>query len=116
MEKQNFFTDFKDLAEEYFDDRILLYKLQLTEKAAKLSSVGFLMILIGFFGLIIFMILSFIGGYLLSSAVGSLIGGFAILAGIYMLFIVVLIIVHKKYTKKKVIDRIIQFSFEQEDN
>jgi hypothetical protein len=115
MEKDSFFVQVKDMVEEYVDDRVLLLKLQATEKAAKASSTLFLGVVITFMSLVIFMILSFIAGYLLSQAVSSYPGGFGILAGIYILLVFLLVYVHKKYTAKKIIDSIIKFSFDTKE-
>lgn len=115
MEKDGFFVQIKDMVEEYVDDRMLLLKLQATEKAAKASSTLFLGVIVTFISLVLFMIISFIAGYYLSQAVDSYPGGFAILAGIYILLIFVLVLIHKKYTGKMIIDSIIKFSFDTKE-
>lgn len=115
MEKDGFFVQIKDMVEEYVDDRMLLLKLQATEKAAKASSTLFLGIMVTFISLILFMIISFIAGYYISQAVDSYPGGFAILAGIYILLIFILVFIHKRYTGKKIIDSIIKFSFDTKE-
>ncbi|MCW3110176.1 MAG: phage holin family protein [Segetibacter sp.] len=110
MEKDGFFVQVKEMVEDYVDDRVLLLKLQATEKAAKASSTLFIGVVITFISLILFMIISFIAGYYLSQAVNSYPGGFAILAGIYVLLIIILLYVHKKFTSKMIIDSVIKFS------
>jgi hypothetical protein len=115
MEKDGFFVQVKDMVEEYVDDRLLLLRLQATEKAAKASSTLFIGVVITFISLVLFMILSFIAGYYLSQAVNSYPGGFGILAGIYILLIFVLIYVHKKFTGKMLVDSFIKFSFDTKE-
>ena len=115
MEKEGFFVQIKDILEEYVDDRLLLLRLQATEKAAKASAIAFIALAVTFISLIVFMIISFIAGYLLSKAVDSYPGGFGILAGIYILLIFLLLFVHKKYTAKMVTDKVIQFSLENKE-
>lgn len=115
MEKDGFFVQIKDMVEEYVDDRVLLLKLQATEKAAKASSTLFLGVMVTFISLVLFMIISFIAGYYLSQAVNSYPGGFGILAGIYILLIFLLVYLHKKYTGKMIIDSIIKFSFDSKE-
>ena len=115
MEKNGFFVEVKEMIEEYVDDRILLVRLQATEKAAKITSTLFIGIVIIFFGLLLFMILSFIAGYYLSMAVNSYPGGFAILAVIYVLLIIILLLIHKKYTGKLITDSFIKFSFDKKE-
>ena len=115
MEKDGFFVNVKDMVEEYVDDRVLLLKLQATEKAAKASATLFLGVVVTFISLVLFMIISFIAGYYLSQAVDSYPGGFSILAGIYILLIFLLIFLHRKYTGKMIIDSVIKFSFDTKE-
>ncbi|MDB5249898.1 MAG: hypothetical protein JWQ40_4292 [Segetibacter sp.] len=115
MEKEGFFVQTKELLQEYVEDRLLLIKLQLTEKAAKASAVIFIAVLVGFLSLILFMILSFIAGYYLSKAVDSYPGGFAILAGIYILLILLLVYLDKRFIGKKVSDTVVKFSFDNKE-
>jgi UPF0716 family protein affecting phage T7 exclusion len=111
MEKEGFFVQVKEMIEDYVDDRLLLFRLQATEKAAKASATLFITAIVGALCLILFMIISFIAGYYLSKAVDSYPGGFAILAGIYILLIFVVLWVHKKHTSKMIIDAVIKSSF-----
>ena len=115
MEKEGFFVQIKDILEEYVDDRLLLLRLQATEKIAKASAAAFIAIAVIFISLVLFMIISFIAGYFLSKAVDSYPGGFGILAGIYILLIFLLLYLHKKYTAKIVSDKVVKFSFETKE-
>jgi len=115
MEKEGFFVEVKEMVEEYVEDRLLLIKMQATEKAAKASSIAFISILVGFISLVLFMIISFIAGYYLSQLVDSYPGGYAILAGIYILIIFLLLFIHKKYTAKIVSDKVVKFSFDTKE-
>lgn len=115
MEKEGFFADVKDMAEEYVEDRLLLLKLQATEKAAKATSFIFIAAAVGFISLVLFMIISFIAGYYLSQAVNSYPAGFAILAGIYLLLIFLLLYFNKKFIAKKISDIVVKFSFDTKE-
>jgi len=116
MENDGFFVQVKEVVEDYVDDRLLLLKLQATEKAAKVSSALFITVMVGFVSLVLFMIISFIAGYYLSQAVGSYPGGFGILAAVYVLLIFILLYVHKKYTGKIITDSVIKFSFDNKES
>lgn len=115
MEKESFFVHVKEMIEEYVDDRLLLLKMQATEKAAKSASVAFITVIVLFLSLLLFMIISFIAGYYLSVWVGNYPAGFGILGGIYVLLIFVMLIVHRKYTAKMVADKVVKFSFESKE-
>lgn len=115
MEKDGFFVQVKEMAQEYVEDRLLLLKLQTTEKAAKASSFIFIALAIGFLSLILFMIVSFIAGYYLSQAVNSYPGGFGILALIYILLILLVLYLNKKFIAKKISDTVIRFLFDAKE-
>ena len=115
MDKEGFFVEMKDLVQEYVDDRLTLVKLQATEKAAKASSVLFIGVAVAFLSLILLMILTFIAGYYLSMAVNSFPGGFGILAGIYILLILLLVYFHKKFIGKKISDSVVKFAFDTKE-
>lgn len=111
MEKEGFFVETKEMIEEYVEDRLLMLRLQTTEKAAKASSFIFIALAVSFICLIVIMIISFIIGYSLSQAVGSYQAGFGILAAIYILLIFLLLYLNKKFIAKKIADTVIKFSF-----
>ncbi len=113
MEKEGFFVETKQLIEEYVEDRLLLLKLQLTEKAAKVSSIVFIAAAVGFILLLLSMIISFIAGYYLSKAVGSYAGGFGILAAFYVLLIIILIYMHRNFLSKYISDKVVKMSFDK---
>lgn len=115
MEKEGFFAETKEMVEQYVEDRLLLLKLQTTEKAAKASSFIFIALAVSFISLILVMIISFIIGYYLSQAVGSYPAGFGILAGIYILLIFLLLYLNKRFIAKKIADTIVKFSFENKE-
>lgn len=115
MEKEGFFVEAKEMVEEYVEDRLLLLKLQTTEKAAKASSFIFIALAVSFISLILFMIISFIAGYYLSQLVNSYPGGFGILAGIYILLIFLLLHFHRTFIAKKIADSVVKFSFDNKE-
>ena len=115
MEKEGFFAEVKEMAEEYVEDRLLLLKLQTTQKAAEASSFIFIALAVSFISLVLFMIISFIAGYYLSQAVDSYPGGFAILAGIYILLIFILLYFNKKFIAKKIADMVVKFSLDNKE-
>lgn len=115
MQKEGFFVETKEMVEQYIEDRLLLLKLQTTEKAAKASSFIFIALAVTFICLILIMIISFIIGYALSQALGSYPAGFGILAGIYILLIFLLLYLNKKFIAKKIADIVVKFSFENKE-
>ena len=116
MEKEGFFVETKEMIEEYVEDRMLLLRLQLTEKAAKLTPFIFIAIVVCFLLLILVMIISFIAGYYLSKALNSYAAGFGILAGLYVLLIALALYMHKKIFSKYIADKVVKLSFQKNES
>jgi hypothetical protein len=115
MEKEGFFVETKEMIEEYVEDRMLLFRLQLTEKAARLTPFIVIAVVVCFLLLILMLIISFIAGYYLSKALNSYGAGFGILAGFYVLVIIAALLMHKKFLAKYIADKVVRLSFQKND-
>jgi len=111
----NFFTDTINLIKQYISDRITLIKLQSIEKvstiAASIAS-GITLAVLGLFFLIFFSITL---GFLFSYWLNSEIAGFGIVAGIYLLLIIIIVVFGKKIFGNLITKKIIQNSFKKKD-
>jgi hypothetical protein len=110
-EKENFFTESKAAVKAYIEDRILLLKLQATDKASKAVAglvTGVLLLVFGVFAL---MLLSITGGFFFSGLTGSFVAGFGIMTGIFVLLIVLLLATGKKLIRRPIINGIINGAF-----
>jgi energy-coupling factor transporter transmembrane protein EcfT len=115
MEKEGFFVETKEMIEEYVEDRMLLLRLQLTEKAAKLTPFIFIAVIVCFLLLILMLVITFIAGYYISKALNSYGAGFGIIAGFYLLLIIVALYMHKKFLAKYIADKVVKSSFQKND-
>lgn len=111
MEKNSFFTESRKELEQYVQDRLLLIKLQGTDKLAKLVAVLFSIVLMAILGGLIIMFLSIMAGYYFADLTGSLYKGFGIVAGFYLLALLVLLLLRKRY-EKKIINTVIGIVFD----
>ncbi len=114
-EKQTFFEETRKLAEDYVDDRMLLFKLQASEKTATLISRLYIMVLLGILLFVVLLILTVIVGYFLAFLTDNFAIGFGIVAVIYIVLIFVLYEMHKRFLGKRVMDSVIKFIFENKD-
>jgi hypothetical protein len=99
----------------YFHDRVELMRLELAEKAARLSAdlaVGAILAMLGFF---VLLFISLMAAYFISQLSGSLFTGFAIVASSYLLLLVVLLIWGKKWIGPRVSDTVVKIFFEESD-
>lgn len=112
----NFFTDTIDLLKQYVGDRITLVKLQSIEKISTVSASiasGVTLAVLGLFFLIFFSITL---GFLFAYWLDSNIAGFGIVAGIYLLLIIIVVVFGKKIFGNLITKKIIQNSFKKKDD
>src|ERR1700712_3281457 len=111
----NFITDTINLLKQYINDRITLVKLQSIEKISTLAAgivSGVTLAVLGLFFLIFFSITL---GFLFSSWLDSNTAGFGIVAGIYLLLIIIIVVFGKKMFGNLITKKIIQNSFKKKD-
>lgn len=113
--KEDFFTESRKELEQYVQDRMLLLKLQATEKTAKLVAMLFSGLLISLLSLFLLLFLSIMAGYYFGKVTGSLYAGFGLVAAFYLLLLILVIVTRKRYAKK-IIDAVIQVFFDKDDD
>jgi hypothetical protein len=113
--ESDFFTDTINLLKQYISDRITLVKLQSIEKISTVAAsiaAGVTLALLGLFFLIFFSITL---GFLFASWLDSNTAGFGIVAGIYLLLIIIIVVFGKKIFGNMITKKIIQNSFKKKD-
>lgn len=114
-QEPDFFTETKDLLKKYISDRITLVKLLAIEKvstiAAGIVSGVILLVLVLFFLVFASITLGFFLAHLLDSNTA----GFGIVAGIYLLLLIIIIAFGKKMFGNLVTKKIIQNSFKKKN-
>ena len=114
MEKQeNFFAESKAKLEEYLQDRLLLFKLQMVQKTSKLIAMGFIGLMVTIISLFILIFLSIMGGFYFGKLLNSMYWGFGVVTGFYILLLVVLIVFGKKLVHVYITNTIIEIFFDQ---
>jgi uncharacterized membrane protein YdjX (TVP38/TMEM64 family) len=114
MEKEpDFFAASKQKVQDYVHDRLLLLKLEMVEKTAKLVSVMFIGLLITVLSLFILLFLSFMAGYYFATVTGSLYLGFGVVCGFYVLLLAFIILAGKKLLHNFITNSVIETIFDQ---
>lgn len=119
MEQQNdksFFVETEEVVEQYVRDRLLLFRLQATEKASHLIALMVSGILIGMVGFFIMIFLSIMAGYYFSEITGSLFYGFGIITLFYVVLFVVLLLFRKKYLHKWIVDTVVRIVMDNKND
>ncbi|HVX27491.1 MAG TPA: phage holin family protein [Parafilimonas sp.] len=107
-EEQNFFKDTKQKLEQYIQQRILLLRLQATEKISKIASAIITSILLVIVLLFVLFFASITAGFWLSDLTNSLIAGFGIVALFYLLVFLFIIIFLRKILQSMFINKLIR--------
>ncbi|HRH61651.1 MAG TPA: hypothetical protein PL045_13830, partial [Chitinophagaceae bacterium] len=105
--QENFFAESRRNIEEYFQNYMLLLKLQAAEKISKLIAVitsGLLIATLGFF---ILFFLSILAAYYFTDVTGSKYMGFGIIAAFYLLVFILVLAFRKKVVGKYITNVVI---------
>lgn len=111
--KSDFLEETYGMFTDYVDDRLLLLKIQAAEKSGKLLSAVITIAVVALFSFFILLFLSIMGGYYFAEVTGSMFYGFSIIAGIYIVFLLVFLILNKQVLAKRIIDLVIRIFFEK---
>lgn len=107
-EEQDFFKDTKQKLQQYIQQRILLLRLQATDKVSRIASTIITSVLIVVVGLFLLIFASITAGLWLASITGSLIAGFGIVALFYLVVFLFIIIFLKKMLQNLFINKLIR--------
>ncbi|MEO7532045.1 MAG: phage holin family protein [Sediminibacterium sp.] len=112
----NFFTESRKEVEQYVRDRLLLMKLQATEKTARLLALLFGVLIISLLSFFVLIFLSVMAGVYFSTTTNNLYTGFGIVTGFYLVLLLAFLVC-RKWISKKVINIVIRIFFDKnEDN
>lgn len=116
QEKKGFFEETEEMVEKYVNDRMLLLKLQASEKAAHLTALLVSGIAIGMVAFFILMFLSIMAGYFFAELTNSLFYGFGIIALLYIILLIILITMRKKILHDFVANTVVRIFFEKQND
>src|SRR5258706_10146297 len=111
-EKQSFFEETQEMVEDYVSNRLQLLKLQTAEKSSKLISLLLTVLVMALLSFFILLFLSMTLGYYLAQKTGSLFTGFEIVAIFYVLLLVVVLYLRKRYLDKYISNTVIRIFFD----
>jgi hypothetical protein len=118
-QKPGFFEETQELVEDYVGNRLQLLKLQTAEKSARLISLLITVVVMAFLCFFILLFLSITAGYFLAQKTGSLFTGFGIVAVFYVILLVVVLYLRKRFLDKYISDTVVRIFFDttaEDDN
>jgi uncharacterized membrane protein YcgQ (UPF0703/DUF1980 family) len=96
-ESNQFFGETKKELQDYLNKRVLLIKMQVSDKAARLVASAIVYFMLAFFSMCVFFFLSMVGVYYFAGIYGNDMRiGFAIMAGVYLLVLLIIYLFRKK--------------------
>lgn len=114
--KPGFFEDTQDLLEEYISNRLQLIKMQTSEKSARLVSLVFAGLVIALLVFFILLFLSIMAGYYFSELTHSQFYGFGIVAAFYIVLLVLVLYLRRRFLDKYISDLVVRIFFESSDD
>jgi hypothetical protein len=116
-EQKDFFIDeLKDEITDYARLRIELFKVTSYEKIAKITAVVFTVLMITILVFFVSVFGSIMAGFYFSELTGSRISGFGIVAGFYLILLMVMVAFRKNIIEKLIINQMIDILFENDDD
>ena len=113
QEEPNFFTETKDLFQSYIGDRLTLVKLQAIEKLSTSAAAIVSGVMLAILGLFLLIFVSITLGFLFSDWLESYAAGFGIVAGIYLLLVLLVVFFGKSLFGNMITKKIIQNFFKK---
>jgi hypothetical protein len=110
MEQQDpgYFEQTEAMLRQYVNDRILLLKLKASQQSARLTSQVLVLMIVVLLGLFVLLFLSLMAAYYFADLTGSLFYGFGIVTGFYLLLLIIILMVRKKYLSPYLINMVIR--------
>ncbi len=109
-----YFDETYDLVKKYTDDRLYLLKIQTAKKTAKITSKIIYIFIASILLFFVFMFLGLMLAYYFSEKLNSNFYGFSIVAGIYLLYLLLFTVIYKAYFSVKIKDMITKIFFEND--
>lgn len=115
-DKKPFFEETQDLLESYLSNRVKLVKLQLAEKSARVTTLLAAGLIIAFLGFFVLLFTSIMLGYFFSEKLHSQFYGFGIVAGVYLLLLLLVIVFRKALLDQLIFRKIITILFDTDED
>lgn len=108
---EDFFSESTKAIQDYLEDRWLLVKLKITDKVVKVGGIIIVGFLVMTLVIVFLLMLGVLGAYFFASLTGSMISGLAIITGIYLVAILIVLFILKKWIQTTIVNKLIKQIF-----
>lgn len=115
-QEPGYFEKLESQFQNYINNRIWLVKLEATEKAARLSSLALILLMLAGLAFFVLFFISLMAGYFFAELTGSLFYGFSIVAGIYLLLLILVLVFRKNYIGPFLVNMLIRLFLEKKND
>ncbi len=115
-ESNSLTDDVQDSIKNLLADRLLLAKMEAAEKTALLSSRLLISMLAAGLALLVMLFLSLMACYYFGQLFGSMLAGFATVAGIYLLLLLLLLTVWRRPLQHRIENTVVRTIFSSDDS
>ncbi|MBL7770303.1 MAG: phage holin family protein [Flavipsychrobacter sp.] len=115
-QEPGYFEKLESQFQDYINNRIWLVKLEATEKAARLSSLALILLVLAGLAFFVLFFISLMAGYFFAELTGSLFYGFSIVAGIYLLLLILVLVFRKNYIGPFLVNMLIRLFLEKKND
>ena len=115
-EGKSLLEQLRDAGMEYLQAKVQLTKVQAYEKIARISGVFFSLLIISLLACFTVLFVGLMFGFLLSGLFNSTAIGFSIVAGVFIIMLVVLVIKREAILEQPISEKIVKELFEDEND
>ncbi|GAO44972.1 phage holin family protein [Flavihumibacter petaseus] len=118
MEQQEtgYFERTEQLVRRYLEDRVLLLKLTATEKIARLAAALVIFMVVLLLGFFLLLLASILAGYFFARVTGSIFYGFGIVTGFYLILLVLVLALRKRYLDPFITNTVVRIFFDKSED
>ncbi len=114
-EESSYFDRTESMLRQYLENRALLLKLTATEKTARLAAALVIFMCVLLLGFFLLLFISIMAGYLFSKWTGSLFYGFGIVTLLYLILLILVLSLRKKYLDPLITNTVVRIFFDKTD-
>ena len=114
-EPKSFLTQLRDAGAEYLQAKVQLTKVQAFEKIARVTGIVFSLLIVVLLSCFTVVFIGLMLGFLIADLTHSNAIGFSVIAGIFILLLIILVVKRESILEKPIAEKVVKELFEEEN-
>lgn len=114
-ESKSFLTQLREAGTEYLEAKVQLTKVQAFEKISRVTGIVFSLLIIVLLSCFTVVFIGLMLGFLIADLTHSNAIGFSVIAGVFMLFLIILVLKRESILEKPIAEKVVKELFEEEN-